>query len=54
MTVIIKKNSSKKVLADSLLNLEPQKKFDAFKYCGTSKITENPIQIQKKLRNEWD
>jgi hypothetical protein len=39
---------------DSLLNLEPQKKFDAFKYCGKAKLTENPIQIQKELRNEWE
>jgi hypothetical protein len=26
---------------------------DTFKYCGTIKLKEDPLAIQKKLRNEW-
>ncbi|HAN79238.1 MAG TPA: hypothetical protein DCQ31_16460 [Bacteroidales bacterium] len=30
------------------------KKFDAWKYCGTIKLTEDPLTIQKRLRDEWE
>lgn len=26
---------------------------DTLKYCGVLKLKENPLEIQKKLRNEW-
>lgn len=26
---------------------------DTLKYCGTIKLKEDPLLIQKKLRNEW-
>jgi hypothetical protein len=26
---------------------------DTLKYCGTIKLKEDPLAIQKKLRNEW-
>jgi hypothetical protein len=56
MVTIIKK-SAKKSEIDRILKSSkakrPKKSLNALKYCGILKITENPVQIQKKLRNEW-
>lgn len=30
------------------------KGFDAWKYCGTITLTEDPLTIQKRLRDEWE
>jgi predicted transcriptional regulator len=29
------------------------RKVDTMKYCGVIKLKEDPLTIQKKLRNEW-
>lgn len=31
-----------------------EKHFDAYKYCGTIKLKEDPLEIQKRMRNEWE
>ena len=28
--------------------------FDAFKYCGVIKLKDDPLVIQKKMRDEWE
>jgi hypothetical protein len=35
-------------------NKKPEKKFDAFKYCGVIKLKGDPMKIQKAMRNEWE
>ncbi len=32
---------------------EPKKHFDANKYCGVIKLREDPLAIQKAMRDEW-
>jgi hypothetical protein len=31
-----------------------RKKLDAKKYCGVIKLKEDPLVIQKRLRDEWE
>jgi len=56
MTIVIKKSARKKEI-DRLLksskNQRPKKILNASKYCGILKISEDPVTIQTKLRNEW-
>jgi hypothetical protein len=40
-------NELKKEISDT-------KRFDASKYCGIVKFSENPLVLQKRLRYEWD
>ena len=53
--IVIKKRASKRSIAASLKKLENNRKqgFDANKYCGTIKLKEDALAIQKRLRNEW-
>ncbi|MBK8549788.1 MAG: hypothetical protein IPL53_01505 [Ignavibacteria bacterium] len=55
MVVVIKKRSKKKDL-EKLLNsnlAKPRKVLDAKKFCGVIKLKEDPVKIQRRLRNEW-
>ena len=52
-TIIIKKSEQKKSYKKKLAQLKI-KGFDAGKYLGKLSISENPSEIQKRLRNEWD
>ena len=59
MTVIINKGDSKEHM-DKLLKkvteqpIHPDKKFEAAKFCGVLDLKEDPLEIQKRLRNEWE
>ena len=56
MVFILNKNSQKSDVDNFLKKVEkkkPQKGFDAAKYCGKVKLKEHPLEIQKKLRDEW-
>ena len=56
MTIIIKQGSGKKEIEKALSQLKPKRKkgFDAKKYAGKVQWNEDPLEFQKKLRNEWD
>ena len=56
MVIVIKKGSGKKEIQNALAKLKPQKKdgFDAKKHAGKVVWKEDPLEYQKKLRNEWD
>ena len=41
-------------LNKKLSHLPARKKLDTKKYCGVIKLKEDPLVIQKKLRNEWE
>lgn len=57
MVLVLKKGASKKEMEriNKKLRLLPsRKKLDAQKYCGVIKLTEDPLAIQKRLRDEWE
>ncbi len=54
MVVRIKKGESKASIDRKLKKLYAGKKgFPAYKYLGKIKIEEGPMEIQKRLRDEW-
>jgi hypothetical protein len=55
MVTIIKKGMSRKEI-NSLLTVQRKKKksIDIKKYCGVIVLKEDPIKLQKKLRDEWN
>ncbi len=57
MVLVLEKGGIKKqmeLLNKKLSHLPARKKLDAQKYCGVIKLKEDPLVIQKKLRNEWE
>jgi len=54
MVTIIKKGTNKKDLEKAFSNLKSKKKFDAYKYCGTIKLNRDPLEIQERMRDEWE
>ncbi len=34
--------------------VDKNKAFNAHKYCGIIKLKEDPLELQKKWRNEWN
>jgi hypothetical protein len=57
MVLILKKGASKKEMEQinrKLSRMSSRKKLDAKKYCGVIKLKEDPLLIQKRLRNEWE
>jgi hypothetical protein len=61
MVVTINSNSSPEEIREALKKIEKgvkstekvNKQFDAHKYCGVIKLKEDPMAIQKEMRNEW-
>jgi hypothetical protein len=58
MVTTIKKGASKKEIQALFKELESKKKsrkgFEAHKFCGVVKFKEDAINIQKKMRDEWE
>jgi hypothetical protein len=54
MVTIIKSNSKNKDIEQSIQKTEPSKKLDAKRFSGILKLEEDPLKIQKKLRDEWE
>ena len=55
MVTIIKKGTNKKELEKAFSNLKKsERKFDAYKYCGTIKLKRDPLEIQERMRDEWE
>jgi len=59
MVITINSNSSPEEIKTALDKLqkngskESKKHFDAHKYCGVIKLKEDPLAIQKAMRDEW-
>jgi hypothetical protein len=56
MVTTIKKGASKEEI-QSLLeshNKKSKKGIDVKKYCGVIDLKEDPLELQKKWRNEWE
>lgn len=57
MVAILKQGESKKNMRKLLEELSKNRKrktVDVHKYCGTIKLKEDALAIQKKMRDEWD
>jgi hypothetical protein len=53
MTTEIKKIRSVKTLKEALDKVKPVKRFDANKHLGKVKWGEDPLEYQKRIRDEW-
>lgn len=55
MVTIIKSGTSKKTIDEKLEKLYQQEEagFDAKKFCGSLKLNDDALLIQKRLRYEW-
>jgi hypothetical protein len=54
MVVVIKKGESKKSIQSKLQKLKSGKGFPASKFTGKVKFKGDAVDIQRKLRDEWD
>jgi len=59
MEIVINKNSDFKEIDEMLMNMEPnpfnqRKIFQAEKFLGKLKWSEDAVKFQKRLRDEWD
>jgi len=54
MVTVIKRGASIKEIDNALAKLKNSKKFDAYKYLGTIKLKQEPLEIQKRMRDEWE
>ena len=53
MVTVIKKGTDKIQLEKALANFKNAKKSDAYKFCGVITLKEDPLNIQRSLRDEW-
>jgi len=58
MVTTIKRGATKAEIQSLFEKLESHstksKGFDAHKFCGTVKFNEDALEIQKRLRDEWE
>jgi len=56
MVMTIKRGASKKIISQRLTEIysTAKKGFEASKFCGVLQLEEDPLSIQKRLRNEWE
>lgn len=54
MLIIIKKGETKRKILLLLNRIKSRKGIAAYKYCGIIKLKNDPIVIQKQMRDEWE
>jgi hypothetical protein len=54
MIIILKKGQHLEDLLPKATSVKGGKKLDAKKYLGVLKQKEDPLEIQKKIRDEWE
>ena len=55
MVTTIKKGTSREKIMDVLRNRKSKTKgIDLKKYCGSISLNEDPLEMQKKWRDEWE
>jgi hypothetical protein len=57
MVTVLKYGTDKKkirLLLERLKNQKSRTGINAYKYCGTITLAEEPLLIQKELRDEWE
>ncbi len=53
MVFVLRKGATKKEIEElnkQLAQIRPRKAMDAHKYCGTIKLKEDPLVVQKRIR----
>jgi len=53
MVLVLKRGASKKDMDNISAKLRGTKGVDTKKFCGVIKLKEDPLAIQKKMRDEW-
>jgi hypothetical protein len=53
MVIVIEQGTTKEKLDVLLKKMKVKKGVNTKKYCGVIKLKENPLVIQKRLRDEW-
>lgn len=54
MATIIKKGSSPGKIREQLAKLQKKEKKEGFKeLCGSIKLSEDPVKLQRQWRDEW-
>jgi hypothetical protein len=53
MVIVIEQGTTKEKLELLLKKMKIKKGVNTKKYCGVIKLKEDPLQIQKQLRDEW-
>jgi hypothetical protein len=54
MVLILENSKDIKKVKELLADRQNKKKFDAKKFCGVLKVDEDALDIQKRLRDEWN
>ena len=53
MVLVLKKGASKTEMENISAKLHVTKGVNTKKYCGVIKLKEDPLVIQKQMRDEW-
>ena len=53
MVLVLKKGASKKEMETITKKLNKKAGVNTKKYCGVISLTEDPLSIQKQMRDEW-
>ena len=53
MVLVLKKGATKKEMLTLEKKLEKPRGIDTRKYCGVIKLKNDPLEIQKQMRDEW-
>ena len=53
MVLVLKKGATKKEMENITKKLQKSLGVNTKKYCGTIKLKEDPLSIQKQMRDEW-
>jgi len=54
MVTIIKKGANKTEIKTALSNIKNAEGFNAYKHCGVLVLKNDPLKIQKEMRDEWE
>lgn len=54
MAIVITKGSSKKEIQKKLSKISKSSKRELRKLCGSLKLEFDPLELQKKWRDEWE
>jgi len=54
MVLVLKSNKDIKKVKELLADRQNKKKFDAQKFCGALKVDKDALDIQHRLRDEWN
>jgi len=57
MIIVFKRGTTRSGIDKILKKLQRNKSskgIDAFKYCGIINFPEDPLEFQKRMRNEWE